>query len=62
MATFSGVTSPRHLTARAGPGNGCLSEATTPSILARSRTSSLYRSLRGSTRVIPISLGSPPTL
>ena len=30
IATFSGVTSPRHLMASAGPGKGCLSEACTP--------------------------------
>src|SRR5436309_10571902 len=61
-STASGVTSPRHRTASAGPGNGWRSDTATPRARATCRTSSLYRSRRGSTSFNRIVSGRPATL
>ena len=61
-SVLSGVASPITLTARPGPGNGCLCETETSRYSAKLLTSSLYNSLIGSQRTISISSGKPPTL
>ena len=64
ILTFLIVTSPGHLIANPGPGNGCrfinvLGKFNSfPNFL----TSSLKRFLKGSINFKPILLGNPPTL
>ena len=63
-SSLSRVMAPVHLTPRPGPGKGCLKtmESGRPSCFPTTRTSSLNRSLTGSTSSNPSLSGSPPTL